>query len=208
MSQQKTQELQIKLMEKEDTCMLYTPHTAIATHASAGSAVHTPAFSYSLTIYHHMATPDSASRRRLLSPEPDINWDSLRDDLPTGPLSDVEDDAKIFKLAREVGRPGKLMTAGRDIHDIHTTLHLVSYWNELQHPTKAYVQHRLRLLRVYLAATRGWPAAIYYDTHGSEFIPSEPGFWAGYQQPRPVTAQQVRRSSSPATRRGRGARQK
>jgi hypothetical protein len=90
-----------------------------------------------------MATPGSASRRRLLSPEPDVDWDRLRDDLPTGPLSDVEDDAKIFKLAREVDRLGKLMTAGRDIHDIYTTLQLVSYWNELQHPTKAYVQHRL-----------------------------------------------------------------
>jgi hypothetical protein len=67
-----------------------------------------------------------------------------------------------------------------------------------------YTQHRLRLL--YLAATRGWPAAIYYDTHGyDEFVPSEPGFWAGYQQqPRPSTAQQARRSSRPATRRGRG----
>jgi hypothetical protein len=95
------------------------------------------------------------------------------------------------------------MTAVRDVHNIHTSLHLVSYWNDLQHPTRQYVQHRLCLL--YLAATRGWPATIYYDTHGSdEFIPAEPGFWAGYQQPRPVTAQQARRSSRPATRRGRG----
>jgi hypothetical protein len=107
---------------------------------------------------HRMATPDSASRRRLLSPEPDLDWDSLREDLPTGPLSDLEDDSKIYKLAKEVSRLGKLMTAGRDVHDIHTTLHLVSYWNDLQHPTRQYVQHRLRLL--YLVATRGWPAAI------------------------------------------------
>jgi hypothetical protein len=72
------------------------------------------------------------------------------------------------------------MSAGWDLHDIHTTLHLVSYWPELQQATKAYTQHRLRLL--YLAATIGWPAAIYFDTHGSdEFIPAEPGFWAGYQ---------------------------
>jgi hypothetical protein len=56
-------------------------------------------------------TPDSASRRRLLSPESDIDWDGLREDLPTGPLSEVEDNAKIFKLAKEVARLGKLMTA-------------------------------------------------------------------------------------------------
>jgi hypothetical protein len=95
------------------------------------------------------------------------------------------------------------MTAGRDLHDIHTTLHLVLFWDSMPQPTRLYTQHRLRL--PYLAATRGWPAGIYYDTHGSdEFIPAQPGFWAGYQQPRPVTAQQARRSSRPATRRGRG----
>jgi hypothetical protein len=117
---------------------------------------------------------------------------------------EVEDDAKVFKLAREVARLGKLMAAGRDLHDIHTTLHLVSFWESMPQPTKLYTQHRLRLL--YLAATRGWPAAIYYDTHGyDEFIPSEPGFWAGYQQqPRLNTAQQAKRISRPATRRGRG----
>jgi hypothetical protein len=121
-----------------------------------------------------MATPDRASRRRLLSPEPDLDWEVLREDLPTGPLSDLEDDRKIFKLAKEVARLGKLMTAGRDLHDIHTTLHLVSFWDSMPQPTRLYTQHRLRLL--YLAATRGWPAAIYYDTHGSnEFIPFGPG---------------------------------
>jgi hypothetical protein len=59
-----------------------------------------------------MATPDRASRRRILSPEPDLDWEVLREDLPTGPLSDLEDDRKIFKLAKEVARLGKLMTAG------------------------------------------------------------------------------------------------
>jgi hypothetical protein len=102
-----------------------------------------------------------------------------------------------------VARLGKLMTAGWDMHDIHTALHLVSYWDSLQPSTRQYVQHRLRLL--YLAATRGWPMAIYYDTHGSDkFIPSEPGFWAGYQQPRPIAVQQARRSSRPVTWTGRG----
>jgi hypothetical protein len=65
---------------------------------------------------------------------------------------------------------------------------------------------------LYLAATRGWPAAIYFDTHGSdEFIPAEPGFWAGYQQqqPRSVTAQRTTRARTrSAIRRGRGARQR
>jgi hypothetical protein len=74
-----------------------------------------------------MATPDSASRRRLHTPEPDLEWETFRDDLPSGPLVEVEEDAKVFKLAKEVARLGKLMSAGRDLHDIHTTLHLVSF---------------------------------------------------------------------------------
>lgn len=156
-----------------------------------------------------MATPDSASRRRLLSPEPDLEWESLRDDRPAGPPGDLEDDSKIYKLAREDRRLGKLMSAGRDLHDINTVIHLVSYWPDLQESTRNYTQHRLRLL--YLAATRGWPAAIYFDTHGSdEFIPAELGFWAGYQQqPRSVTAQRASRTRvRSATRKGRGSRQR
>jgi hypothetical protein len=40
--------------------------------------------------------------------------------------------------------------------------------------TKLYTQHRLRLLC--LASTRGWPAAIYYDTHGyDEFVHQNQG---------------------------------
>jgi hypothetical protein len=155
-----------------------------------------------------MATPDSASRRRLISPEPKLESDTLRDDLPAGPPTDLED-TKIYKLAREVHRLGKLMSAGRDLHDIQTVIHLVSYWPDLQHSTRTYTQHRLHLL--YLAATRGWPAAIYFDTNGSdEFVPAELGFWAGYQQqPRPVTAQRSGRARArSATRRGRGSRQR
>jgi hypothetical protein len=55
-----------------------------------------------------------------------------------------------------------------------------------------------------LAATIGWPVAIYFDTHGSdEFIAAEPGFWAGYQQQsRPVTAQQTRRKVCDSERTG------
>jgi hypothetical protein len=173
----------------------YTGSAATPAQSSATVSVKGPATTHGYT--------DSASRRRLLSPEPDLDWEVFREDLPTGPLVEVEDNQKIFKLAKEVSRLGKLMTAGRDVHDIHTTLYLVSYWDSLQPATRQYTQHRLRQ---YLAATRGWPAAIYYDTHGSdEFIPAEPGFWAGYQQPRPVTAQQGRRTSRPATRRGRGS---
>jgi hypothetical protein len=42
--------------------------------------------------------PDSASRRRLLTPDPDLDWEQFRDDLPSGPLVEVEDDTKVFKL--------------------------------------------------------------------------------------------------------------
>jgi hypothetical protein len=34
---------------------------------------------------------------------------------------------KIFMLAREVKHRAAMVTAGRDLHDIHTTLHLLNH---------------------------------------------------------------------------------
>jgi hypothetical protein len=127
-------------------------------------------------------TPDSASRRCLQSPAPDhdLDWEEVIEGISAGSVADLEDDVKILRLAREVKRLASLMTAGRDLHDIQTTLHLVAHWPYLQQTSRRYAQHHLRLL--YLAATKGWPAAIYYDTQAEdEFIPAEPGFWSGFK---------------------------
>jgi hypothetical protein len=69
--------------------------------------------------------------------------------------------------------------------------------------------HRMRLL--YIAVTKGWPEAVYYDQQGAdEFLDVNPDFWTSFQaQPtRPKTAQrgtsQSRGRSS--TRRGRAPR--
>jgi hypothetical protein len=101
-------------------------------------------------------------------------------------------------------RRATLMTAGRDMHDIHTTLFLVAHWPDLNQPACNYTAHRLRLL--YIAVTKGWPAALYYDQQGAdEYLDVTPDFWTGYQPPRPRAAQ--RGTSQPRgrsfTRRGR-----
>jgi hypothetical protein len=111
-------------------------------------------------------TPDSVSRRRLLSPEQTFEWEDLRERLPSGPVADLEEEIKIFRLAKEVKRLASLTTARRDLHDIQTTLHFTSHWPVLHPNTRRYTQHRLRLL--YLAATKGWPAAIYCDTQAAD----------------------------------------
>jgi hypothetical protein len=67
------------------------------------------------------------------------------------------------------------MSAGRALHDIHTTLNLLSYWPHLSLPTRRNTLHRLRLLS--LTSTKGWPAAVHYDTQVSDkYIPVRPVF--------------------------------
>jgi hypothetical protein len=98
------------------------------------------------------------------------------------------------------------MTAGRDLHDIHMVLFLVAHWTQLEQPARNYAAHRLRLL--YVAITKGWPAALFYDQQGAdEFLDVAPEFWTAYRPPaRPRAAQ--RGTSLPrgrsSTRRGRG----
>jgi hypothetical protein len=97
------------------------------------------------------------------------------------------------------------MTAGRDLHDIHTVLFLVAQWPDLHKVARSYTAHRLRLL--YIAVTKGWPAALFYDQQGAdEFLDVAPDFWTSYQPPHPRAAQrgaaQPRGRSS--TRRGKG----
>jgi ribonuclease BN (tRNA processing enzyme) len=99
-----------------------------------------------------------------------------------------------------------LMTAGRGMHDIHTILITAAHWDHLLPPARHYVAHRMRLL--YVAITKGWPAALYYDQQGAdEFLDVSPEFWASFQPPSKPRAAQ-RKPLPPrgrsATRRGRG----
>jgi hypothetical protein len=110
----------------------------------------------------------------------DINWASIMEDLPSAPAIQEASWIKIFKLAKELKRRAALMTAGRDLHDIHTVLFLVAQWPDLQQPAKNYTAHRLRLL--YIAVTKGWPAALFYDQQGAdEFLDVSPEFCSTYQ---------------------------
>jgi hypothetical protein len=106
-------------------------------------------------------------------PEQDIPWSSILDDLPAAPaLSDASVE-KIFKLAKELKRRTALMTAGRDLHDMHTTLYPVAHWEHLQETARNYTAHRLRLL--YVEVTEEWPAALFYDQQDAdEFLDVAP----------------------------------
>jgi hypothetical protein len=136
----------------------------------------------------------------------DATWEELLVDLPLAPELPAASIPKILKLAKEVKRRSQVITAGRDLHDIHTVLYLIGHWNALQPPAQHYAAHRLRLL--YVAITKGWPAALYYDQQGpDEFLDTEPQFWASFQPPRSRAAQQrtgrARGKSSARRTRGR-----
>jgi hypothetical protein len=62
--------------------------------------------------------------------EAEIHWASIMIDLPSAPVIKEASWPKIFKLAKELKRRAALMTAGRDLHDIHKTLFLVAQWPE------------------------------------------------------------------------------
>jgi hypothetical protein len=67
------------------------------------------------------------------------------------------------------------MTAGHDLHDIHTVLYAAAQWPDLHPVTRNYMVHRMRLL--YIAVTKGCPAALYYNQQGAdEFLDVEPAF--------------------------------
>jgi hypothetical protein len=88
----------------------------------------------------------------------DTDWEGLLLELPTSTPVDHNSWPKLYKLARELRRRAALMMAGRDLHDIHTLLHLVGHWPSLDNSTRAYTAHRMRLL--YIAITKGWQAAL------------------------------------------------
>jgi hypothetical protein len=121
-------------------------------------------------------------------------------ELPTSKPDDQDSWPRLFKLARELKRRAALMMAGRDLHGIQTVLHLVGDWASLHKAIRSYAAHRMRLL--YIAITKGWQAALYYDQQGAdEFLDISPEFWANFQRRQP---QGPRRSP---TRRARGRQQ-
>jgi hypothetical protein len=90
------------------------------------------------------------------APEPlpaETAWESVLEALPTAPPFEEGSVPKLFKLAQELRRRSALMTAGRDLHDITTVLHLAGHWTQLRPESRTYVAHRMRLL--YIAITRG-----------------------------------------------------
>jgi hypothetical protein len=83
------------------------------------------------------------------------DWPDLLTDLPSPPIGSSTPSARIYKLAKELKRRAVLMTAGRDVHDIHTVLHLAAHWEDLQPATRAYVAHKLRLLCLCTSTSKG-----------------------------------------------------
>lgn len=58
------------------------------------------------------------------------------------------------------------MTADRDLHDIHSALHRGTVARAPASDSCNYVAHRMRLL--YVAVTKGWLAALFYDQQGAD----------------------------------------
>jgi hypothetical protein len=97
---------------------------------------------------------------------------------------------KILKLVKELKRRAALVTAKRDLHDIHIVLYLVTHWEHLQWAAKNSTAHCLWLL--YITITEGWPVALFYDKQIADmFLDEASDFWTGHQQPpHPRIAQQ------------------
>jgi hypothetical protein len=139
-------------------------------------------------------------------PEEHFDWFDLLADLPAVLDGPPASPLKIFKLAKELKRRAALMTAGRDLHDIHTVIYMAAHWDTLHPTARSYLTRRMRLL--YIAVTKGWPAALFYDQQGTdEFLDVPADFWANFHPPpRPKTAQPrgVLARGRSSTRRGRG----
>jgi hypothetical protein len=99
--------------------------------------------------------PRSSSREDRDHHLDDAAWEDLLVDIPLAPELTPASIPKILKLAKEVKRRSQVITAGRDLHDIHTVLYLIGHWNALQPSAQHYAAHRLRLF--YVAITRDGP---------------------------------------------------
>jgi hypothetical protein len=125
----------------------------------------------------------------------EAQWLALADDLPLAPELTPLAVTKLVKLSREVKRLANLMTAGRDLHDIHTILHLLSQW-----PTLRSAQAETSLH----SGNQGVAGRHRLRPAEPRRIDLTPEFWMGFQ-PTSRAAQQpseTRRRS--ATRRGIG----
>jgi hypothetical protein len=73
--------------------------------------------------------------------------------------------------ARQLKGQTSLTTAGRDLHDIQTLRCSAGHRPDLQEHVQRYTAVRMRLL--YVAVTKGWPVALYYD--GQRWVSRRPG---------------------------------
>jgi hypothetical protein len=88
----------------------------------------------------------SRSQHRPVPPDTEFEWDLLAEDLPSYPPPAEASWQRLHKLVKELERRAFLMTAGRDLHDIHTLLYLVVTWDHLSEAARSYTAHRMRLL--------------------------------------------------------------
>jgi hypothetical protein len=94
-----------------------------------------------------LPSPQGDCTQQAASRDNDVaQWSALVEDLPQAPELTPMAAAKLYKLAKEVKRLASLMTTGRDLHDIHTILHLLAQWPQLPEVTQRYAAHRLKLL--------------------------------------------------------------
>jgi hypothetical protein len=68
-----------------------------------------------------------------------LDLQDLASDLAAAPPSASESYTNIFKLTKEVKRRTDMMTAGRDLHDIHTALQFLVHWDHLSVPSRTYI---------------------------------------------------------------------
>lgn len=114
-------------------------------------------------------------------------------------MDDVPSDAKVFHLAGQLKTLRVGIPAGRDVHDVDANLYILLLWPDLTPAVKKYAFNRAQLL--YVALTKGWPAALQLDgAYGDDTLTLPANF-----QFQPVNRKSA--VSTPATQgRGRGLR--
>jgi hypothetical protein len=70
--------------------------------------------------------------------ESEFQWEDLLEEIPQVPSLPEESWPKVFKLAQELCRQASLMSAGRDLNDLHTVLTLLAH---LLPKAKDYAAH-------------------------------------------------------------------
>jgi hypothetical protein len=112
--------------------------------------------------------------------DPELEWDTIAEELASYPVPLEQSGPKLYKLAKELKCCAALMTTSRDLQDIHRVHYLASAWEHLSDSVNAYTRHRMRLL--YIAITKEWPTALYFDQQGSDEFLELPPVGAGVRR--------------------------